>query len=83
MSRALLPEPAISYYVSLLDYIANVSLSDFLALYWILFLSAPSARSCKVRTEILQLLTNLLGVLRKAFLLLIQRTSVTTFLLVF
>ena len=83
MSRALLPEPAIAYYVSLLDYIANVSLSDFLVLSWILFLSAPSACSCKVRTGILQLLTTLLGVLRKAFLLLFQRTSVRAFLLVF
>ena len=65
-------EPVVNY-VSYLIYLANISLSDFLALFWILLLTAPSARSCQVREGILQLLNTLLGVLRKAFLLLFQR----------
>ena len=85
LSRALFSEPvtAHSVYISNLDYLANVSLRDFLALYWNFFFQAPSARSCHVRAGILQLLVNLLGVLRTAFLLLFQRTFFTAFLLVF
>ena len=77
LSHALLSEHVVPY-VSLLDYIANVLLSDFLALYWILFLSAPSARSCQLVHEgLLQLLTTLLAVLRKPFLLVFQPDSFT------
>ena len=55
----------------------------FLAFYWMLCLSAPSARSCQVREGILQLLTTLLGVLRKSILLAFQRTSTAALLLLF
>jgi len=83
LSRALLSSEPVVYYVLYLIYLANVSLSDFLALFWILLLTAPSARSCKVRESVIHLLATLLGVLRRAFLLLYQRTSFATLLLVF
>ena len=83
LSRALLSSEPVVYYVLYLIYLANVSLSDFLALLWILLLTAPSARSCKVRESVIHLLATLLGVLRRAFLLLYQRTSFATLLLVF
>ena len=57
-------------YVSLLDYIATVSLADFLALWLVLFLSAPSARACRPREDVFLLLRTLIGVLRKSSLLL-------------
>ena len=83
LSRAPLSAEPVVPYVFFLDYIANVSLINLLALYWIIFLSAPAARSCQVREGILQLLTTLLGVVRKAFLLVFQRTSFTAALLLF
>ena len=43
LSRALLSAEPVIYYVSYLIYLANVSLSAFLALFWILLLTAPSA----------------------------------------
>ena len=79
-------------FMSMLDYIANVSLSGYLVLYSLFFLyAAPSAQASHIRDGVFLLLSNLLGFMRKAllgvlqkvFLLLFPRTSVTAFLLVF
>ena len=57
-------------YVSLLDYIATVSLADFLALWLVLFLSARSARPCRSREDVF--------LLRKIFLLIYNTTTRTS-----
>ena len=53
-------------FMSILDFIANVSLAGYLVLYSSFFLySAPSAHTRQIRDGVFLLLSNLLGILRK------------------
>jgi len=63
-------------FMSMLDYIANVSLSGYLVLYSLFFLyAAPSAQASHIRDGVFLLLSNLLGFIHKAFLLLYNKND--------